>query len=45
MYSGDEDIHRRSGGRDDIPPKDALSDDSIRVVREVHAGGHPMAPT
>ena len=45
MYRGDEDIHRAlSAGAATYLLKDALSDDLIRVVREVHAGGHPMAP-
>ena len=45
MYQGDEDIHRAlSAGAATYLLKDALSDDLIRVVREVHAGGRPMAP-
>ena len=45
MYQGDEDIHRAlSAGAATYLLKDTLSDDLIRVVREVHAGGHPMAP-
>ena len=45
MYQGDEDIHRAlSAGATTYLLKDALSDDLIRVVREVHAGGQPMAP-
>ena len=45
MYQGDEDIHRAlSAGASTYLLKDALSDDLIRVVREVHAGGRPMAP-
>jgi len=45
MYQGDEDIHRAlSAGAATYLLKDALSDDLIRVVRDVHAGGHPMAP-
>ena len=45
MYQGDEDIHRAlSAGAATYLLKDALSDELIRVVREVHAGGHPMAP-
>jgi two-component system, NarL family, response regulator len=44
MYQGDEDIHRAlSAGATTYLLKDALSDELIRVVREVHAGGHPMA--
>jgi two-component system, NarL family, response regulator len=43
MYQGDEDIHRAlTAGAATYLLKDALSDDLIRVVREVHAGGHPM---
>ena len=43
MYQGDEDIHRAlSAGATTYLLKDALSDDLIRVVRDVHAGGHPM---
>ena len=45
MYQGDEDIHRAlSAGAATYLLKDALSDDLIRVVREVHAGRRPMAP-
>jgi DNA-binding NarL/FixJ family response regulator len=45
MYQGDEDIHRAlSAGATTYLLKDALSDDLIRVVREVHAGGQPLAP-
>jgi len=45
MYQGDEDIHRAlSAGAATYLLKDTLSDDLIRVVREVHAGGNPMAP-
>jgi two-component system, NarL family, response regulator len=43
MYQGDEDIHRAlSAGAATYLLKDSLSDDLIRVVREVHAGGKPM---
>ena len=45
MSQGDEDIHRAlSAGAATYLLKDTLSDDLIRVVREVHAGGNPMAP-
>ena len=45
MYHGDEHIHRAlSAGATTYLLKDALSDELIRVVREVHAGGHPMDP-
>jgi DNA-binding NarL/FixJ family response regulator len=44
MYQGDEDIHRAlSAGAATYLLKDSLSDDLIRVVREVHTGGRPMA--
>jgi DNA-binding NarL/FixJ family response regulator len=43
MYKGDEDIHQAlKTGAATYLLKDALSDDLIRVVREVHAGGHPI---
>jgi two-component system NarL family response regulator len=43
MYDGDEDIHRAlEVGATTYLLKDSLSDDLIRVVREVHAGGRPM---
>jgi DNA-binding NarL/FixJ family response regulator len=43
MYQGDEDIHQAlKAGAATYLLKDTLSDDLIRVVREVHAGGHPM---
>lgn len=43
MYQGDEDIHQAlKTGATTYLLKDALADDLIRVVREVHAGGHPM---
>jgi two-component system, NarL family, response regulator len=45
MYQGDEDIHRAlAAGATTYLLKDALSDELIRIVREVHAGGQPMAP-
>jgi DNA-binding NarL/FixJ family response regulator len=45
MYRGDEDIHRAlSAGAVTYLLKDALSDDLIRTIREVHAGGHPIGP-
>ena len=45
MYRGDEDIHRAlSAGAVTYLLKDALSDDLIRTVREVHAGGKPLGP-
>ena len=43
MYQGDEDIYRAlEAGAATYLLKDTLSDDLVRVVREVHAGGHPM---
>jgi DNA-binding NarL/FixJ family response regulator len=43
MYAGDEDIHRAlAAGAVTYLLKDTLSDDLLRVVREVHAGGAPM---
>ncbi len=45
MYEGDEDIHQAlAAGAATYLLKDTLSDDLVRVVREVHAGGHPMVP-
>jgi DNA-binding NarL/FixJ family response regulator len=43
MYQGDEDIHRAlSAGATTYLLKDTLSDDLIRIVREVHAGRRPI---
>jgi DNA-binding NarL/FixJ family response regulator len=43
MYQGDEDIHQAlAAGAATYLLKDTLSDDLIRTVRQVHAGGHPM---
>jgi DNA-binding NarL/FixJ family response regulator len=43
MYQGDEDIHRAlQAGATTYLLKDTLSDDLIRVVREVHAGEKPI---
>ena len=45
MYQGDEDIYRAlEAGATTYLLKDMLSDDLVRVVREVHAGGHPVQP-
>jgi len=45
MYQGDEDIHQAlAAGAATYLLKDAVSDDLIRVVRDVHAGGHPIEP-
>lgn len=42
MYQGDEDIYRAlEAGAATYLLKDMLSDDLIRVVREVHAGNQP----
>jgi two-component system NarL family response regulator len=42
MYQGDEDIYRAiEAGATTYLLKDTLSDDLIRVVREVHAGRTP----
>ena len=44
MYSGDEDIHRAlAAGATAYLLKDTLSDDLLRVIREVHAGGRPVS--
>ena len=43
MYQGDEDIHRAlEAGAASYLLKDSVSDDLMRVVREVHAGKQPM---
>ena len=43
MYHGDEDIHRAlEAGASAYLMKDTISDDLIRVLREVQAGEHPM---
>lgn len=45
MYQGDEDIYRAlQAGASTYLLKDTLSDDLVRVVREVHAGKHPVTP-
>jgi two-component system NarL family response regulator len=45
MYQGDEDIHQAlAAGAATYLLKDTLSDDLIRVVREVYKGGHPISP-
>ena len=45
IYQGDEDIHRAlEAGATTYLLKDMLSDDLVRVEREVHAGGHPVRP-
>jgi two-component system NarL family response regulator len=45
MYEGDEDVHRaHEAGACTYLLKDMLTDELIRVVREVHAGHRPMLP-
>jgi DNA-binding NarL/FixJ family response regulator len=45
MYEGDEDIYRAlDAGASTYLLKDSLSDDLIRVIREVHAGERPISP-
>lgn len=45
MYQGDEDIYRAlQAGAAAYVLKDSLSDDLVRVVREVHAGKPAVAP-
>ena len=45
MYQGDEDIYRSlEAGATTYLLKDTLSDDLVRVVRQVHAGEHPAMP-
>jgi two-component system NarL family response regulator len=45
MYQGDEDIFRAlEAGATTYLLKDTLPDDLTRVVREVHAGMHPVRP-
>jgi len=45
MYHGDEDIHRAfEAGAMGYVLKDAISDDLIRVIREVHAGHRVVTP-
>lgn len=44
MYKGDEDIHRAlESGASAYVLKTTVSDDLVRVVREVHAGAKPMS--
>jgi DNA-binding NarL/FixJ family response regulator len=45
IYHGDEDVFRALGaGAATYLLKDTLSDDLVRVIREVHQGLHPMRP-
>ena len=44
MYEGDEDIYRAlKAGAATYLLKNTLSDDLVRVVREVHGGKHPLS--
>lgn len=44
-HDGDEDIYRAlEAGATTYLLKDTSSDELVRVVREVHAGAHPMSP-
>jgi two-component system NarL family response regulator len=46
MYQGDEDIYRAlEAGAATYLLKDALSEDLVRVIREVHSGGKPLGAT
>jgi DNA-binding NarL/FixJ family response regulator len=46
MYHGDEDIHRAlMAGASTYLLKDMLSDDLMRVIREVHAGQRALCLT
>jgi two-component system NarL family response regulator len=43
MYQGDEDVYRAlAAGAATYLLKETLPDDLIRVMREVHRGGHPL---
>ena len=45
MYQGDEDIYRAlEAGAAAYLLKDTLSEDLVRVIREVHSGNHPIPP-
>lgn len=45
MYQGEEDIHRAlQAGAATYLLKGTLSDDLVRIVREVHAGERPIPP-
>lgn len=45
MYQGDEDIYRALGaGATTYLLKDMLSSELVNVVRQVHAGEHPVVP-
>jgi DNA-binding NarL/FixJ family response regulator len=45
MYQGDEDIRRAlDAGATTYLLKHSLSDDLVRVIRDVHAGEHPLPP-
>jgi DNA-binding NarL/FixJ family response regulator len=43
MYRGDEDIHRAlNAGAVTYLTKDSIVDELVTIVRQVHAGGHPI---
>ena len=45
MYQGDEDVYRAmQAGASTYLFKDTISDDLIRVIRDVNAGEHPVTP-
>ena len=45
MYEGDEDIHRAlEAGAATYLLKDTLSEDLVRIIREVHSGATPLGP-
>jgi DNA-binding NarL/FixJ family response regulator len=45
MYHGDEDVHQAlDAGAATYLLKDAVSDDLVRVIRQVHAGEYPVLP-
>ena len=45
MYQGEEDIYRAlEAGAATYLLKDALPDDLVRVIRDVHSGGRPTRP-
>jgi two-component system NarL family response regulator len=45
VYQGDEDTHRAlEAGAETYLLKDTISDELVRVIREVHAGRHTLTP-
>jgi DNA-binding NarL/FixJ family response regulator len=45
MHTGDEDIHRAmSAGATTYLVKDTLTEDLVRIIREVHSGRFPVQP-